>query len=502
MHNILDYMTASFNNTPDKIAFSDGKDSLTFREVRKLCDATGTYLAHENIYKKPVFVFMAKHPHTIAAFLGVVRGGNFYVPLDAEMPRLRIEHILNDLDSPLMICDEETLAIAKTLDFDGKIVLCNDIFKKQADPAALEKIAEKVIDTDPVYIVFTSGSTGIPKGVVACHRSVIDYIEQLSAVLGFSDKTIFGNQSPLYFDACLKEIYPTLKFGATAYLIPAKLFMQPIKLVEFLNEFQINTICWVVSAMTMISAFNTFKTIIPKYLLSVNFGSEVFPLKELIKWQAALPEASFVNLYGPTESTGMCCYHKISGEINDTSVIPIGRPFKNTEIIILNEQDERAALNESGEICVRGTSLTLGYYNDFAKTGSVFVQNPLNKNYPELIYRTGDLGFVNDEGNIVFCSRKDHQIKHMGHRIELGEIEASVYLLAEIKMACCLYDKAKNKIRLFYVGDITGKEVTERLKELLPRYMMPNSVKKVAAIPLKANGKIDRGAMRNTLLDS
>jgi non-ribosomal peptide synthetase component F len=272
--------------------------------------------------------------------------------------------------------------------------------------------------------------------------------------------------------------------------------MQPLKLVEFLNDHRINTICWVVSAMTMISAFDTFSTAVPEHLVSVNFGSEVFPLKELRKWREALPKARFTNLYGPTECTGMCCYHKVT-EVSETAeVIPIGRPFKNTEIILLDENDRRVTnCGENGEICVRGTSLTLGYYNDFEKTAAAFVQNPLNPHYPELLYRTGDLGYRNEEGNLVFCSRKDHQIKHMGHRIELGEIEASVHRLPEIKMACAVYDKEKNKIRLYYVGDITGKEVTERLRELLPRYMMPNAVKQLEQLPLTANGKIDRKAL-------
>ena len=493
--NILDYMNKSCRDFADKVAFSDGCCHLTFRKVREQCDGVGTYLAKKGVYKQPIIVFMSKRPATVAAFFGVVRGGSFYVPIDAEMPRIRIEFILGSLDSPLMICDEKTVEIGKTLDFKGQVVTYDDICDTTVDSGLLQRIADQVIDTDPIYIVHTSGSTGVPKGVVACHRSVIDYIEQLSEVLKISSETVFGNQTPLYFDACLKEIYPTLKFGATTYLLPAELFMQPVKLVEFLNEFRINTICWVVSAMTMISAFNTFAKVIPENLKSVNFGSEVFPLKEFHKWQAALPDARFVNLYGPTECTGMCCYYRISGIKNDTDVIPIGRPFKNTEIIILNERNERAAIRETGEICVRGTSLTLGYYNDFARTNEVFVQNPLNLNYPELIYRTGDLGFFNEDGNIIFCSRKDHQIKHMGHRIELGELEASVYRLIEIKMACCVYDQVKNKIRLFYVGDLTGKEVTEKLRELLPRYMMPNSVKQLEYMPLKANGKIDRGAL-------
>ena len=364
------------------------------------------------------------------------------------------------------------------------------------DEAALQEIYDKAIDTDPIYIVFTSGSTGVPKGVAACHRSVIDYIEQLSETLEFNEETIFGNQTPLYFDACLKEVYPTLKFGATTYLIPRSLFMFPVKLVEFMNEHKINTICWVVSALTMISAFGTFKTITPKYLTNIAFGSEVFPIKQFKRWKEVLPEARFTNLYGPTEGTGMCCYYKVNREFEADEVIPIGRPFKNTEIILLTDKDERALEGEVGEICIRGTSLTLGYFNNWEKTNEVFVQNPLNKAYPELIYRTGDLGKYNEYGELVFVSRKDYQIKHMGHRIELGEIEVNVNMLEEIKIAGCIYDDKKGRIVLYYVGSIEEKELANVLKDKLPRYMIPNNIIRLEQMPFTANGKIDRVTLK------
>ena len=496
-NNILDYLDALSHDVSDKIAFSDGSFALSFHELRRLCDSLGSFLAKNGIYREPVIVFMKKHPHTIAAFLGTVRGGCFYVPIDAEMPCIRIEHILENLSARLLICDQHTLEQARQLSFGGQIALYTDVCDTAIDVDALSEIAAAAIDTDPIYIVHTSGSTGVPKGVIACHRSVMDYIEQLSDVLAIGADTVFGNQTPLYFDACLKEIYPTLKFGATTYLIPPELFMQPIKLIEFLNEHRINTICWVVSAMTMLSAFGAFDIVIPQYLSSVNFGSEVFITKEFAKWRAALPHARFINLYGPTECTGMCCYFDATHLPLDAQTIPIGRPFKNTEIILLNEQNERCNAGETGQICVRGTSLTLGYYNDFEKTAAAFVQNPLNPHYPEALYKTGDMGYVNADGNLVFCSRKDHQIKHMGHRIELGEIEASVHLIAGVQMACCVYDNEKNKIRLFFVGELDEKTVTAQLRKLLPRYMMPNAVRRLAALPLTANGKIDRGALKN-----
>ena len=404
--------------------------------------------------------------------------------------------ILENLQPRAIICDEETIEIAKGFSFSGKLYLYDELIQTTIEEEKLSMVRAKAIDTDPIYVVFTSGSTGIPKGVVACHRSVLDYIEQLSETLEFKEDTVFGNQTPLYFDACLKELYPTLKFGATTYFIPKHLFMFPMKLVEFLNEKKINTICWVVSALTMISAFGTFQKIVPEYLHTIAFGSEVFPIKQFHIWRKALPNAKFTNLYGPTEGTGMCCYYKVNREFALNEVIPIGQPFKNTEIILLNEENKRAKQGEVGEICIRGTSLTMGYYNNLEKTNEVFVQNPLNMAYPELIYRTGDIGTYNEYGELVFVSRKDYQIKHMGHRIELGEIEVNVNGIEEVKLSGCIYDNKKGKIVLYYVGEIEIVELLKRLREKLPRHMIPNYVKKLDSIPLTPNGKINRVALK------
>lgn len=495
-NNVLDYLNKIVEKKPDKLAFSNGTEGMTFRQVYEESRAIGSYLYQKNIYKKPVVVFMNKHPKEVTAFFGVITGGCFYVPIDEEMPAGRIALILENVQSPLIICDEHTLETAKGFDFSGEVVLYDEISHTPIEEEALEQIYNKVIDTDCIYIVFTSGSTGIPKGVAACHRSVLDYIEQLSETLEFNEDTIFGNQTPLYFDACLKELYPTLKFGATTYLIPRSLFMMPIKLVEYLNEHKINTVCWVVSALTMISAFGTFKTVVPEYLHTVAFGSEVFPIKQFHIWKSVLPEASFTNLYGPTEGTGMCCFYKVNREFALDEAIPIGRPFKNTEIILLNEKNERAGEGETGEICIRGTSVTLGYYNDFTRTNDVFVQNPLNTSYPEIIYRTGDLGKYNEFGELVFVSRKDYQIKHMGHRIELGEIEAGVNRLDGVHLSGCIYDQTKGKIVLCYVGTPEEKELVAVLKDSLPRYMIPNKVIRLENMPLTANGKIDRVTLK------
>ena len=242
--------------------------------------------------------------------------------------------------------------------------------------------------------------------------------------------------------------------------------------------------------------FRTFDKVKPEFLHTIAFASEVFPIKQFNLWKAAVPNARFINLYGPTETTGICCYYEVDREFGLDETLPIGRPFRNTEILLLNEKDELAQSGEQGEICVRGTRLTLGYYNNPEVTAKAFVQNPLNSLYPELIYRTGDLGRMNERGELEFAGRKDYQIKHMGHRIELGEIEVIANMLGGVKTACCIFDNVKKKIILFYVGDVTPAEMTTYIKEKLPRYMVPNVVRQLDEMPFTPNGKIDRNGLK------
>ncbi len=500
-HNVLEYLDRTAAEKPDKVAFSDGVDSLTFAQLYRGCRGLGSALCRRGLYQRPIVVFMRKSPQEVAAFFGVIAGGDYYVPIDEEMPSGRIQLILDNIRSPLVICDASTAEKAKQFQLhDGRVVLYDDLAGEEADEAALAAVRRRAIDTDPIYIVFTSGSTGIPKGVAACHRSVMDYIEELSMALDFGEDTVFGNQTPLYFDACLKELYPTIKFGATTYLIPRGLFSLPLELVKYLNTHRVNTICWVASALTMISALGAFEEEVPQYLHTVAFGSEVFPIKQLRLWRDALPKASFTNLYGPTEGTGMCCFYRVDREFADGESIPIGRPFPNREILLLTPEGKPAPKGEAGEICIRGTALTLGYYNDPERTASAFVQNPLNTAYPELIYKTGDLGRYNERGELIFVSRKDSQIKHMGHRVELGEVEVNAAMLPGVRLAACIYDAERKKIVLYFTGDPAEKEIAAQLKTRLPRYMLPNRILRLEQMPLTANGKLNRTALKQMYL--
>ena len=221
------------------------------------------------------------------------------------------------------------------------------------------------------------------------------------------------------------------------------------------------------------------------------------PVKYLNKWMAKYPDARYVNFYGPTEVTDTCTVYEVNRKLENTDTLPIGVPCKNMDVFLLDEQD-RPAVGEGaiGEICVRGTGLACGYYNAPEKTAEVFVQNPLNHAYPEIIYRTGDLAQWNEYGELVYLSRKDFQIKHMGRRIELGEIETALLSLEEIETGCCLYDGKKSMIVAVYKGALTEQELRDQLLKLLPEYMMPNRWYPVETMPLNLNGKIDRQKLK------
>lgn len=490
--NILEYLEKTAVTHKNKLAFSNGKEGLTFGEIYDRSRAIGSFLCDRGFYREPIAIIMDKHPNTLTAFWGTVYAGCFYACIDEKMPQARILAIFEKLMPRAMICDAKNYKVASTLGIDN-VYLYDDIVAHTVNDFALDEIRSKQSSTDAIYVAFTSGSTGTPKGVVACHRSVIDYTEALCDALNFSEEIVFANQTPLYFDAPLKEIMPTIKLGATTYFVPKMLFSFPIRLVEYLDQYKINTVCWVVSALVQISSLGALESHTPKYLTTVCFGSELFPRKQYDLWRAALPNARFFNLYGPTEATGMSCYWAATRELSEDEPIPIGRPFDNTDIILLDENNRQA---EEGEICIRGTCLTMGYYNDPEKTAAVFVQNPLNTTFGELIYRTGDIGRYNDLGELVFLCRKDSQIKHMGHRIELGEIEAATLKNDAISRACCVYDNNAKRIVLYYVGDTDEKALMLHLNTLLPRYMLPAEIIKLSSMPLTPNGKIDRKGLR------
>ncbi len=498
---VADYLDKTAGSYADKPAYIDENRTITFGELRedalKIASGLMAYAASGT----PVVVYMEKSVECIEGFLGVVYTGAFYVPIDVAMPYARVKMILDTLDAEVVLTRRAD-SIPEEIKEGCQVFYIEDLLQcTELQKTALEERARKRIDTDPIYAIFTSGSTGVPKGVLVSQRSVINFTEWWCETFAFTDEEVFANQTPFYFDASVKDIYATLRCGATMYIVPKKLFSLPAKLVNFLNDNRVNCIDWVPSVLCMIANFNTFDKVKPLYLKKVMFLGEVMPTRQFNVWRRALPHVKFANLYGPTEATGDCTYYKIEREFADTEPIPIGYACDNTEVILLNEKDQPVQEGEEGEICVRGCSLALGYYNNQEKTDEVFVRNPLQKNYYERIYRTGDLGRYNSYGEIVFVARKDSQIKHMGHRIELGEIETAISSFPEIDRVCCLYDQGAQKIVAVYEGMIDAKELTGRLKDRIPRYMLPNRYQRVESMPVNLNGKIDRVTLGKQFID-
>lgn len=499
--NVTYWLDETAKRFPDKTAYADEKKEITFEELRLQARAIACELTARGLFKKPVAVFLEKGVDVLVSFMGAAYSCNFYSPIDVDMPGSRVNKILEVLEPSVVITTAALREVFSAYDYRGDFLLLEEALtpdgrRKTEEPereAALEAARRRGIDTDLLYVLFTSGSTGVPKGVTINHRAVIDYIDWVTETFMITEKDSFGNQAPFYFDNSILDIYSTLKTGATTYIIPKTLFAQPVLLLEYLKEKRINTIFWVPSALIVVAKLKAFRNVdLSDTLKRVLFCGEVMPNKQLNVWRRFLPAVQYANLYGPTEITDACTYYIVDREFSDEEPLPIGFPMPNTDILVLNDKDEPVTGEEPGELCVRGTSLSMGYYKNPEKTREAFVQNPLNPAVPELIYRTGDIVKYNERGEIIYLSRKDFQIKHMGHRIELGEIETAVSSLEEISLCCCLYDEKRQKIVLFIEEELDKAYINEKISRLVPEYMLPNKLIRVEKMPINANGKIDR----------
>lgn len=542
---VMNMLEENVRRFPDKSALADEFRSFTYREYLdgavKAAECIGRTLSGDNAFCaetfgarldgrcRPVGVLIDRNALSVIAFLGIAYSGNFYVPLDPALPAGRLQVILQELDPVMLLdarenpgelpvsCQVPVLAVGPLLEGAPFCTDSDELLKKA------ETLRAGMIDTDPLYAIFTSGSTGVPKGVLVSHRSVLDLTEAFEEAFAFAEDAVFGNQAPFDFDVSVKDIYNALHCGGRVEVVPHRMFVMPAMLMEHLAVRGINTVIWAVSALRIVSdlrALDEVKTSLPVKLRHVMFSGEVMPVKSVNYWISFFPDAVFVNLYGPTEITCNCTYYILNRHFENDEMLPIGRPFVNTRVFLLEtpETDEENDAAESagdapagkvqriipssetgrrGEICVEGTGVALGYWNNPARTAESFTAKPGMPATLNRIYRTGDLGYYNNEGDLLFAARADNQIKHMGHRIELGEVEAALNAIDFIDVACCFYDQKKEKIVCVYQAkEEQRKAIIAALSDRLPKYMRPNKYLRMEQMPLNAHAKIDRRLLR------
>lgn len=498
LNSVIEYLKYSYEKYPSKSAIVYGDKTISYEELYiRACKIAKWIKSNIDTRRKPIIVLMKNSSMALETFWGIALSGNIYVPIDIGVPKQRLDMIISIVNPVcIVICEELEKFEYKS---DIRTVFHKEIIEGTFENEMIEERL-KIVDTDPLYILFTSGSTGMPKGVVISHRAVIDFTEEASENMKFSSEEIFLNQAPFYFDASVPDIFCTVRNGATLHIVDKEMYAFPIKLVDYIEKNKINALFWVPSALIMVANFRALKKRDISSLRKIMFCGEVMPVKQLNMWREVLPTVTYVNYYGPSETTYASSYYIIDREFKDDEMLPIGKAAINTGIFLVDNMGKEITETEIiGEIYIRGSGLALGYYNNPEKTKENFVQNPVHSLFPEIVYKTGDLAHYNEDGNIIFDGRADYQIKHLGYRIELGEIENQTISLDGISQVACIYYEEKDSIVCYYSGNVNEDIIKNELKEKLPFYMIPQKIVKLDVLPINENGKIDRKKLKQNL---
>ena len=483
---------------PERVYVEEEGGSATYAALLARARTIGAALLGD---RRPVVVYLPKSIDALAVFFGAMCAGRPYAPVDAHIPVARLEKIAASLEPAYIVTNEALLPNLAGADLGAaEPVLLSRLEGAAPDDAGVDVAIGEVIDTDPIYVMYTSGSTGTPKGVTIPHRGILDYADWVADTFAFDEGTVMANQAPFYFDNSTFDIYGTLRCGGRLLLTPETLFLFPLKLPEYLEEHGVTSIFWVPTVMINVANSGALEGHPLPRLKNVAFCGEVMPNTQLNIWRRALPHCAYANLYGPTEITDVCCYYKVDRPFADHDPLPIGKACENMRVRILTDEGKEAAVGETGELCVLGSGVALGYWNNPEQTARAFVQDPLSP-CPQRMYRTGDLARRGEDGLIYFLGRKDSQIKLKGNRIELGEIEAAAMCVPGVENACALFDAPRERIVLFVEGGggLSLRKMNLALKQYIPQYMLPGKLAAMDRLPHTANDKIDRVALRATL---
>jgi amino acid adenylation domain-containing protein len=504
---LQELLTRRASDHPTAPAVRMGAEYLEYGELERVSNRIARLLRDLGAERHDrVCLFLPKSPMAVAAMLGTLKADCIYVPMDFASPPIRMGKIVGAADPAFAFVGGETgskqidaLRDGPLRDVDVISVDDTDFSASDSDPLVYRNSPD-----DPAHILFTSGSTGDPKGVVVTHRNVASFVEWATDYFGIAESDKLSGHPPFHFDLSTFDIYGALAAGAELHLVPPEANLLPHELASFIRRSQLTQWFSVPSTMGYMAKFGAVPPGGFETLERVIWCGEVLPTPVLVHWMQRVPNARFTNLYGPTETTIASSYHTlVQCPSDETEAIPIGKPCTGEELLILDEDLMPVPAGEIGELYIGGVGLTRGYWRDEEKTTAAFVPDPRAPTSGRRLYRTGDLCRLGDDGLVYFLGRKDSQVKSRGYRIELGEIEAALATLEDIREAavvgvqshgfegvaiCCAFVPAS--------GEPTANDLRQQLRQLLPPYMLPSRWQMMTSLPKNANGKIDRRALR------
>ena len=488
------------------LKFADGR-VVSYRELDHFANQLASVFAHRGLGRRDVLgIVHTKTVGCFAAMLAALKLGAIYVNLDDQNPAPRLEHIFSTAEPKFVFAENIPNSVRDATLVRGSSVLdladpkfLSDV---SAAPAGEPEQCAQVTGSDPAYIMYTSGSTGVPKGAIITHANVLNFSAWCGESFAIEPQDVITNLNPMYFDNSVFDFYGGLLNGASIAPVTRETLADPALLLEQVELTGCTTWYSVPSLLIYLTAL---KLLTPDRLTTIRqfiFGGEVYPEPELRKLRATFGDRSkFINVYGPSECTCLCSAWDLSAEdLEYTKGFAIGPIAANCSALVLME-GRPVARGEVGELYVLGPQVGLGYVSDRERTEKAFVTNPLNERCSERAYRTGDLVRLGDDGRMLrFVGRVDNQIKHMGYRIELEEIEAALNRLEGVIQSAVVQkpDSSGVKIIVAYVASDTSLTKTglrEGLMELLPTYMIPQHFELRQSLPKNANGKIDRVAL-------
>lgn len=506
MYNLGQHFSAVAEEQKEAVAIKHIEgNTCTFSALDTLSNQIAHLLITKKIQKNDVVAILNNKSNTsYAIMLACLKIGAIYTNLDPKSPEERFDKML-DICQPKIICYFEDQKLITdhinnkydTVNFESDTFLNNAANQKTDFP----KVNHLVNANDPAYIMFTSGSTGFPKGVVISHGNIINFIQWAKETYTVTKEDVFTNINPMHFDNSVFDFYASIFNGAALIPVGDHLTRNPKRMVEALNK--VSPTIWfsVPSMLVFVLNMRALTNEDLPTLRVVTFGGEGFPKNQLRKlWSYWGKRVQFVNVYGPTECTCICSSYVVSEkDLSDDDLLPLGPMAPNFYALILNEDGNQVDNGTIGELCIGGPNVGIGYYNNPEKTESVFVTDPTIKNYNRIVYKSGDLVKEDASGMLFFSGRKDNQIKKMGYRIELEEIENALNSMDTVFESAVIYidnEKYRSKIIAFVKSETPEKELKENLKKKLPLYMIPDAYHYVEALPKNQNGKINRIVLR------